>query len=139
MLVSIISSIALMAMLQTSSNQADTICRPGKANHLLNVPQTNPAPKATEIVHGAAVTGGDNVIVGYLYLLRNGNIWYQNGLIGNTAPLGLQTATSSISKAALGAIGATRVQAGRGSLIPLSIPNPERSLWLKGYSVVSCF
>jgi hypothetical protein len=139
MLLSIISSIALMTMLQTSSNSVDAICRPGKANHLLNIPQTNPASKTTEIVHGAAVTSGGDVIVGYLYLLRNGKIWYQNGLIGNTTPLGLQTATSAVSKAALGAIGAMRVQAGRGSLLPLSMPNPERSLWLRGYSIVSCF
>lgn len=82
-----LSSLALLISLATPAPvPTPAVCHLVEPQ-LINIPPGD-QQHSTEIVHAAAVTNGED-LVGFLYILRNGELWYQNGLVGMGGTFGL--------------------------------------------------
>lgn len=128
-----------LAMLLATATVApsNTVCGTAQHVRLLNIP-IGTTQHSTEIVHAAAITDGSKLL-GYLYLVRNGQVWYQNGLLGTGRSLHITLAAPTDAQRALRIVSASPIGRPAPTLYRTGNSNIERALWSAGYSISDCY
>lgn len=127
----------LAMLLATATAAPNAACGLAQHVHLLNIP-IGTTQHSTEIVHAAIVDDGSRLL-GYLYLVRNGQIWYQNGLLGNGGSLNITLATPTDARRAIRIVSGSSIGRPPATLYRTRNSNIERALWSAGYSIGACY
>ena len=130
-----LTALALLVAIATPEPSSPA-CHLAEQVHLLNIP-IGTTQHSTEIVHAATVTDGSGLL-GYLYFVRNGQVWYHNGLLGTGGSLYVTVAPSADAQRALELI-SPAFKDSRATLYQVRNENIERSLWSSGYSINACY
>ena len=130
-----LTTLALLLAIATSESPTRA-CHLAEQVHLLNIP-IGSTQHSTEIVHAATVTNGAGLL-GYLYFVRNGQVWYHNGLLGSGGSLYVTRAPSADAQRARELISPASKDS-RATLYRIRNGNVERRLWSAGYSINACY
>lgn len=126
-----------MLLATATPGPANTVCGIADRVRSLNIP-IGTTQHSTEIIHAAAVND-DTKLLGYLYFVRNGQSWYQPGLVGTGRPLYVTLAAPADVQRAIGIVSASPIGRPVATLYPTRTGNIERTLWTAGYSINACY
>ena len=131
-----LNTLAMLLAIATPG-PSNTACGLAEQVRSLNIP-IGTTQRSTEIVHAATVTDGAKLL-GYLYMVRNGQSWYQPGILGTGRPLYITLAAPAEDQRIIGIVSAAPVGRPLGTLYPTRTGNIERDLWTGGYSINACY
>lgn len=125
-----------MLLATATPRPSNTACGLAERVRSLNIP-IGSTQRSTEIVHAATVSDGTK-LVGYFYLVRNGQSWYQPGTQGSRS-IYVTLAAPADTQRAIGIVSATPIGRPVATLYPTRTGNIERILWTAGYSIDACY
>ncbi len=131
-----LNTLAMLLAIATPG-PSNTACGLAERVHFLNIP-IGTTQRSTEIVNAATVTDGTKLL-GYLYMVRNGQSWYQPGILGNGSSIYITLAPPAEVQRTIGIVSSAPAGRPLATLYPTRTGNIERTLWRAGYSINACY